>query len=49
MRIRLSLTLEITRSPRRAELPAPAETFESQGALLEQIGQRRFVGFRPEE
>jgi len=46
MRIRLALTLDFTRSPKPAE---PTETFESQGAYLEQIGQRRYIGFTPEE
>lgn len=43
--MRIRLTLEITRSPKPAE---PSETFESQGSLVEQIGQPRYSGFTPE-
>lgn len=46
--MRIRLTLEITRSPRREpESPSP-EIFESSGAPVEQIGQPRYLGFTPE-
>lgn len=47
--MRIRLILEITRSRKPEPTPEPSETFESQGALVEQIGQPRYVGFVPEE
>lgn len=46
VRIRLSLTLTIDRGPTSEE---PHETFESQGALVENMGHPRYNGFTPEK
>lgn len=48
MKIRLSLTLSIERAA-RPHPETPPHVDESAGALVEQIGQRRYLGFTPEE
>jgi hypothetical protein len=44
--VRIRLTIDITRTPKPT--PDNPETFESNGSLVEQIGQPRYAGFTPE-
>lgn len=45
MKIRLSLTFEVTRARKTEDGSEPHETFESQGSLIETAPQPRYVGF----
>jgi hypothetical protein len=46
MRIKFSLSIDITREPKPEE---PHETFESQGSLVEMTPQPRYVGWEATE